>query len=272
MARTFAIIGDPIDHSLSPAMYNAAFLRARMDCTYMAYRIPAGELEYGLHSLRSVGVEGYNVTIPHKIPIMEYLDSVSEECSLVGAANLVTDREGVRRGFNVDMDGFLGPLKSRNISLSGRRVILLGAGGAARAAASGLAGQDVAHMHVCARNTHQAKNLASHCSKLGASVSSGPMPSYVEDCFDLVVNATPVGMNGGASVSDVSGISVDTIAYDMVYVPIRTTFLTQAEDAGAATIPGWEMLLEQAILSFAILHDRKAPADAMKRALMGGFA
>ena len=272
MTRTYAIIGDPVSHSLSPAMYNAAFRDAGMDCTYIAYRVPAGELAEGVESLRAAGIHGYNVTIPHKIGVMEYLDSVSKECSLVGAANLVRDRDGRRRGFNTDMDGVLGPLASRDVSISGLRVMMLGSGGAARAAASGLASRGVSRIHICGRTPGNARSLADHCSRLGVSASSGPMPPRVEGGFDLVVNATPVGMNGGASPSDMSRTSPDTITYDMVYTPVRTAFLEQAEKAGAATIPGWEMLLEQAVISFGILHGTEAPADAMRRALVGAFA
>ena len=271
MVRTFAVIGDPINHSLSPAMHNAAFLEAGMDCTYIAYHVPRGDLPAGLDSLRAAGIEGYNVTIPHKVDIMEHLDSVSEECSLIGAANLVHDRDGRRRGFNTDMEGFLKPLISRDVPLSGCRVLLLGAGGAARAGASGLAARGVSHIHVCNRDAGKARGLAEHCSRLGASSSSGPLPSYVEGGFDLVVNATSVGMNGGPSPVDMSRVPPEVVAYDMVYRPVRTSFLAQAEGAGAATIPGWEMLLHQAVLSFSILHGRDAPVPAMKRALLGVF-
>jgi shikimate dehydrogenase len=271
MVRTFAIIGDPINHSLSPAMHNAAFLDTGMDCTYIAYRVLRGDLPAGLDSLRAAKIEGFNVTMPHKVDIMEYLDSVSEECSLIGAANLVHDRGGRRRGFNVDMEGFLRPLLSRNVHLSGCRVLLLGAGGAARAGASGLAARGVSHIHVCNRDAEKARGLAAHCSDMGVSSSSGPLPSYVEGGFDLVVNATSVGMNGGPSPVDVSRMSPDAVVYDMVYRPVRTSFLAQAEGAGASTVPGWEMLLHQAALSFSILHDREAPIRAMKRALVGVF-
>ena len=272
MVRTFAVIGDPINHSLSPPMHNAAFHQTGMDCTYIAYRVPRGELAVGLDSLRAAGIEGFNVTIPHKVDIMTYLDSVSEECSLVGAANLVRDRDGRRRGFNTDMDGFLRPLLSRDIGLSGCRVLLLGAGGAARAAVFGLASKGISHIHVCNRDVQKARKLAAQCSEMGISSGSGPLPSYVEGGFDLVVNATSVGMNGGPSPADMSRIPPDTVAYDMVYKPMRTSFLVQAAGAGASIIPGWEMLLEQAVISFSILLGVDAPVSAMKRVLTGAFA
>ena len=272
MVRTFAVIGDPINHSLSPSIHNAAFHQTGMDCTYIAYRVPRGELAVGLDSLRAAGIEGFNVTIPHKVDIMQHLDSVSKECSLVGAANLVQDRDGRRRGFNTDMDGFLRPILSRNIPLSGCRVLLLGAGGAARAAASGLASKDISHIHVCNRDVQKARSLAAHCSEMGVSSSSGPLPSYVEGGFDLVVNATSVGMNGGPPPADMSRIPPDAVAYDMVYKPMQTSFLAQAAEAGAATILGWEMLLEQAVISFSILLGMDAPVSAMKRVLTGGFS
>lgn len=272
MVQTFAVIGDPIEHSPSPAMHNAAFRHLGMDCTYIAYRIPKDELHEGLESLRAAGVMGFNVTMPHKVEIMSYLDSVSEECSLVGAANLVHDKGGRRRGFNADMGGFLRPLLSRNVRLSGFRVLLVGAGGAARAGMLGLAAQGVSHIHICNRDTQRARDLAGQCSKMGISSSSGPLPSCVKDGFNLVVNATSVGMNSDSSPVDMNSVSPDTVVYDMVYTPIHTTFLKQAKKAGSdVIIPGWEMLLAQAVLSFDILHDREAPVQAMKQALVGTF-
>ena len=139
MTKTFAVIGDPIDHSLSPNMHNAAFKELDMDCTYLAYRVPKDELVEGIESLKKIQIAGFNVTIPHKVKIMKYLDKVDEDCSLIGAANTVSNNDGELKGYNTDMEGFLDPLKKRELQIKDSTVLLLGAGGAARAIVAGFA-------------------------------------------------------------------------------------------------------------------------------------
>ncbi|MDX1533736.1 MAG: shikimate dehydrogenase, partial [Nitrosopumilaceae archaeon] len=106
MVKTYAVIGDPIDHSLSPNIHNAAFKELELDCTYIAYRIPKGELEEGIDALKKINISGFNVTIPHKVEMMKYLDKVDEDCSIIGATNTVTFADGILKGYNTDMEGF----------------------------------------------------------------------------------------------------------------------------------------------------------------------
>lgn len=271
--KTFAVIGDPINHSLSPAVHNAAFKSLGMDCAYMAYRVPREELAEGVASLRESGVAGFNVTIPHKISITDHLDSVAESCSVVGAANTIHNESGSLRGHNTDMEGFMRPLRNSGARIRGGRALLLGAGGAARAAAAGLVREGIGSILVCNRDRERARGLAEYCGGLGATVDHGPLPSFVAGGFDMVVNATSAGMGGVPFPVDMSGVDPDTIIYDMVYRPIRTDFVAQAKAAGAKhVIYGWEMLLAQAALSFEIWHGVEAPVDVMRRTLLGGFA
>ena len=139
MVKTYAVIGDPIDHTLSPNIHNAAFRELGLDCTYIGYRIPKGELAAGIESLKKIKISGFNVTIPHKVEMIKFLDNVSEECSVIGATNTVSNVDGRLRGYNTDMDGFLDPLKRRNLSVKDSSVLLIGAGGAARAITAGIA-------------------------------------------------------------------------------------------------------------------------------------
>ena len=117
MLKTFAVIGDPIDHSLSPTIHNAAYKELEMECTYIAYRVAQGELVIGIESLKKIKIAGFNVTIPHKIEMMKYLDSLDDNCKKIGAVNTVLNDDGVLRGFNTDMDGFLEPIKRKEISI-----------------------------------------------------------------------------------------------------------------------------------------------------------
>ena len=139
MVKTYAVIGDPIDHSLSPTIHNAAFRELGLDCTYIAYKIPKGELAAGIESLKKIKISGFNVTIPHKVEMIKLLDTVNEDCSVIGATNTVSNDNGKLIGYNTDMDGFLDPLKKRSIDLKNANVLLIGAGGAARAITAGFA-------------------------------------------------------------------------------------------------------------------------------------
>ena len=116
MAKSFAVIGDPIDHSLSPNIHSAAFRELNLDSSYIGYRIPKGELEGGVEGLKKIKINGFNITIPHKIEMMKYLDKMDESCSIIGAVNTVVNNEGVLKGYNTDMEGFLEPLKKRNVT------------------------------------------------------------------------------------------------------------------------------------------------------------
>lgn len=270
-ARTFAIIGDPIDHSLSPAIHNASYRHLKMNCMYMAYRIPPDELDAGVESLKRAGIAGFNVTIPHKVAIMKYLDHVDETCGTIGAANTVRIKEGMTYGYDTDMDGFLKPLIDRSVRLKGARILLLGAGGAARAAILGFIKNGAGHITIYNRTVAKAESLSEFCHKYGVSSDSGPIPDIIPDEFDIIANSTSIGMGDGRQPASVQNISKDTVVYDMVYRPITTPLLEQASAVGAETIRGWEMLLGQAELAFKILTGVKAPGDVMKRSLLGGF-
>ena len=140
---TYAVIGDPIDHSLSPNIHSAAFRELNLDHSYIAYRIPKGELEEGIEALKRIKIAGFNVTIPHKVEMMKFLDKMDESCSLIGAVNTVSNENGILKGYNTDMDGFLDPIKKRQLPIKNCNVLLLGAGGAARAIVAGLAKEHV---------------------------------------------------------------------------------------------------------------------------------
>lgn len=274
MGKTFAVIGDPIDHSMSPAIHSAAFRQLGMDCSYIAYRIPKDGLEDGLAGLRKIGIAGFNVTVPHKIRIMRYLGRMDEACSIAGAANVVVNNEGILKGYNTDMDGFMEPLRRRGINFAEISVLLLGAGGAARAIAAALAREGTSKMTVANRTVNRGADLAGFASGLGAESDSASLTEAGEsaDSYDLIINATSAGLGGDSdSPMSMKNVRNGAIAYDIVYAPMHTDFLKRAAGAGASVIFGYEMLLEQAALAFEIWHGIKAPRKAMQKALLGGF-
>jgi len=272
MSKTFAVIGDPIDHSLSPNIHSAAFRELNLDCSYIAYRVPKGELQEGVESLKKIKIDGFNVTIPHKIEMMKYLDKLDESCSIIGAVNTVTNDNGILKGYNTDMDGFLEPFKKRTINIKKLKVLLLGSGGAARAIVAGFAKEHVQSITIANRTIENANNLVKFSKRIGLNANAIKI-NEVENTaknYDIIVNATSVGLKNEISPISLDGISSKTIVYDIVYMPINTDFLKKAKEKGAIIIYGYEMLLGQATRAFEIWHGVEAPYNAMKKALLGG--
>jgi shikimate dehydrogenase len=272
MSKTFAVIGDPIDHSLSPNIHSAAFRELNLESSYIAYRIPKGELKDGIESLKKIKIDGFNVTIPHKVEMMKYLDKMDESCSIIGAVNTVTNDEGILKGYNTDMDGFLDPFKKKEIKIQGSKILLLGAGGAARAITAGVAKEKAKHLTIANRTLEKANNLAQFANKIGLNadaITIEMIGNNLQD-YDIIVNATSVGLKNEPSPISLESIKPETIVYDIVYMPMNTDFLKKAKQKGAKIIYGYEMLLGQAVRAFEIWHGIEAPYNAMKKALLGG--
>ena len=273
MSKSFAVIGDPIDHSLSPNIHSAAFRELDLDCSYIAYRIPKGELEEGIEGLKKINIAGFNVTIPHKVEMMKYLQKIDESCSVIGAVNTVTNTDGVLKGYNTDMDGFLDPFKKKNLNIADTKVLLLGAGGAARAIVAGFAKEKAKSITIANRTLENAKNLSEFAEKISL-ISNAITLDDVKDSakdYDIIVNATSVGLKNEPSPISLDDINEKTIVYDIVYMPMNTDFLKKAKEKNAVIIFGYEMLLGQAVRAFEIWHEMEAPYNAMKKALLGGF-
>jgi shikimate dehydrogenase len=273
MTKTYAVIGDPIDHSFSPALHNAAFLFLGIDSTYIAYRIPKGELEFGIESLKKIGIAGFNVTIPHKVDMMKFLNEVDDECKLVGATNTVTNIDGNLKGYNTDVEGFLDPIKKRKMDSKDSDVLLIGAGGAARAIIVGFSKEKVRKITIANRTRERAEELIRFAHKLGVESDYSDLQSAgeISGKYRFVVNATSVGLKGTGCPISTKNITKDSIVYDIVYVPVETPLIEQSKNQGATIIYGWEMLLAQAMKSFEIWTNRPAPFEAMKLTLLGRF-
>ena len=272
--RTYCIIGDPIDHSLSPAIHNAAFSSLGLNCSYISFRVQEGQLKNSLDSLRAINIGGFNVTMPHKVRVLEYVDQYDKTVELVGAANTVKNEDGKFCAYNTDVLGFIKPLRQRGIDFNGFEVTILGAGGAARAVAVALAGErGIANINIVNRNTDRSKELANLLKKLGlkASIVSSDNIQNIASKSNLIINTTPLGMKDEQSLIKSSSIRKDAIVYDIVYKPINTNLLENARTAGAEVVYGYEMLLEQAVASFKIWFQRDPPIEPMKKVLFGKF-
>jgi shikimate dehydrogenase len=273
-AKTYCIIGDPIHHSLSPAMHNAAFAAKGLHCTYIAFRVPQNELKESIESLRSINIAGFNVTTPHKTNVMRYLDELEPMAKKASAVNTVNNIEGIFRGYNTDVYGFIEPLHKRHVDFRGIHVLLIGSGGAARAVVVALAEENsIAKLVIANRDVQRAKELAMLADRLGMKCEVVPFEKATafSPACDLIINATKLGMNNEPSVIDHLHIQKGSIVYDIVYRPMVTDLIENAKYAQASVVYGYEMLIEQGAKSFEIWTGLSAPRDAMKKNLLGIF-
>jgi shikimate dehydrogenase len=273
--RTYCIIGDPIHYSLSPGMQNAAFAALGLNCTYIAFRVPPSELKESIESLRSINIAGFNVTVPHKVEVMKHLDELDVTAKKAAAVNTVNNIEGIFRGYNTDIHGFIEPLRRRMIDFRGMNVLVLGAGGAARAVVAGLAeeSRSISKVVIANRDVERAKELAKIGSGLGLKCETISLDraQTVSPDSDLVVNATSLGMNNEPSVIDYDHIKKGSVVYDIVYRPVTTSLIENAKYAEANVVYGYEMLVEQGAKAFEIWTGIQAPRDVMKKNLLGMF-
>lgn len=273
--KTYCIIGDPIYHSLSPAMQNAAFAAKGLNCTYIAFRVPEAELKESMESLRSINIAGFNVTAPHKTQVMTYLDEMEGTAKKAAAVNTVNNIEGIFRGYNTDVYGFIEPLRKRQVDFRGMHVLLLGSGGAARAVIVALAEEEkrIAKIIIANRDIQRADKLANLGAGLGIKCEVLPLDRVQDSSStcDLIINATTLGMKNEPSVIDYQHIQKGSIVYDIVYRPLVTDLVENAKYAQASVVYGYEMLIEQGAKAFEIWTGLSAPRDAMKKNLLGIF-
>ena len=243
-----------------------------MDSSYIAYRVPAGELADGIESIKGVGIAGINVTVPHKVAIMGLLDSADEDCRRIGAANTVSfGKDGRTVGHNTDMGGFLDPIWKRHLTVVGSKALVVGAGGAARAIVAALAGEGAVEIAIANRTAKRAEDLAEFAGGLGAYASAVPLEeagAAARGC-KFIVNASTTGMGGEQSPVPEDSIPADSVVYDIVYRPMTTDLVAKARRRGAEVVYGYEMLVWQACRSFEIWHGTRAPYEAMRGAVLG---
>ena len=262
--RIYGVIGDPIAHSLSPLMHNAAFAARGLDAIYLPFRVR--DLRDFIEAVRGFGISGFSVTLPHKQRILEYLDGCDSLAAEIGAVNTVQTQGGNRLyGYNTDYAGVLHAIE-RRVPLVSSRVLLLGAGGSARAVAFALAKAGAAVV-VWARRQGQARALARAAG--GQAIARAALR---REKFDAIVNCTPVGMYpGGGSPLDAAELNA-RVVMDLIYRPRETELLKRAARRGIAVISGVEMFLAQGAAQWEIWTGRRAPHDVMRRAVLAALA
>ena len=267
-------MGWPVDHSVSPAMHNAAFEALGLDWRYSLLPTPPGEVRSNLTKLKALGFRGLNVTVPHKQAVMPHLDEITDAASAIGAVNTIVRQGHMLNGHKTDGDGFLATLLDAGFEPAGQRALLLGAGGGARAVVYTLARAGCA-VTIHNRTAEKARRLSLEVGELDllSPVSYAPGGMALTDldlsAFDLLINATAVGMWPQADASpwpDAVALPAHWTVYDLVYNPQETRLLSRARAVGATPIGGLGMLVQQGALAFELWTGQKPPIGIMHTA------
>ncbi len=272
--HVLGVIGDPILHSLSPAMQNAALQALDMDYIYVPFHVSPFHVEEAIAGVKALGIKGINVTIPHKVSVMDYLDQIDSVAELIGAVNTVNNEKGYLMGYNTDGYGFLRSLEEEaNRKPEGQNVVILGAGGSARAIGFQLALSKIRSLVIANRTESRAVALAAeiHAKTRCPTVGTGldRLDAYLSTT-DIIINTTSLGMY--PQVDTMPPVEIDllpscTLVCDIVYNPSETLFLRKAAASGRATLRGLGMLAHQGAAALEIWLQVKAPIDVMKDAL-----
>jgi len=266
------LIGDPVEHTMSPVMHNAAFEKLGLNYAYLPFRVKPEELPQAVSGLRALNAIGFNVTIPHKVAVIPLLDELDPLAEKIGAVNTVVNDNGLLKGYNTDASGFLQALLERGVEPASKNIVLLGAGGAARAITYILSERNTRLTILNRREELDwAEAIAANIKKdLGKYIEVFELlPDHLAAALepaDILVNATSVGMSPASGVSPVPAqlMKSGLVVVDIVYNPVRTKLLQDAAAAGAVIVEGLDMLVWQGALAFEKWTGQKPPFDLMK--------
>ncbi len=273
------LIGNPVEHSLSPAIHNAAFQQLGLDFVYLAFKVE--NVPGAMQGLRSLGnLRGFSVTIPHKVAVMPYLDEIEPTAKNIGAVNTIVIDRGKLTGYNTDATGAVMALKQAGVSPDGRQILLLGSGGAARAIAFALAAEPkVQGLCILGIDEAERSRLVQDLrDRTPLAVEEGPLdertlPRAIA-AASVLIHATPIGMHPKVAESCVPAnlLAPHLAVMDIVYNPRRTKLLQDAAANGCQTIEGLEMFLNQAVAQFELWTGRPAPVEVMRSVLESRFS
>jgi len=277
-SRVCAVIGDPVAHSLSPQIHNAAFDAAGIDMVYTAFHVCKGDLQRALNGVRSLGIRGLSVTIPHKVDIIPFLDEVDADALSTGSVNTVVNSSGILIGFSTDGPGAVRALEGASVDPAGKSVLMLGSGGAARAIAFSLRSlEPLPGLQILGIDEPETAALASDLNrgirKETAAVrwnrlDRGNLEAAMHES-EIVIHTSPVGMspNTGESLVPAEFFRPGQVVFDVVYTPRETRLLREAREAGAVAVSGLDMFINQAGIQFEIWTGSPAPVGVMTEAV-----
>jgi shikimate dehydrogenase len=274
--RLLGLLGDPVDHSISPAMHNLAFETLGLNYAYMAFISNGDNLKSTVDAMRALNVLGFNVTMPVKQKIIPYLDKLSIEAELIGSVNTVHNENGQLVGYNTDGLGYVADLQDKGVNIEGRSFLLLGAGGAATGISVELARAGAGKITILNRNIEKARRIVFTINKISKNCQASASKLHEESIHkelpkaDILINCTPVGMGdeiGNSIIKDLHLLPKGLIVSDLIYTPGKTALLELGEKAGCKTINGSGMILWQGALAFKIWTGEDMPLQTIKTSL-----
>ena len=290
--QVLGVIGDPIEHTFSPAMHNAGLDALNLNYIYLPFHVKEERLGECIQGAKAMGIKGLNVTIPHKSNVMKHLDDIDQVASMIGAVNTIqfnfnennessnqnNESMVTTKGFNTDGYGCVRAIKEKT-SINNKKVTITGAGGAARAVAFQIASSGIDELSILNRNASKAESLAndlrSNLGKVGIdiTVNSCEIENLKRelDSSDIFIDTTPIGMYPNVDDKPIASADMlheELVVNDIVYTPMETSLIKEALKANAEVVYGYKMLLYQAIRSFEIWLGRDAPVDVMEKALL----
>jgi shikimate dehydrogenase len=271
--RICGVIGDPIEHTLSPTMHNAAFKEIGLDLVFLALKVTPDQLENAVKGVRSFNMLGLNITMPHKDKIVNYIDELDPSANYLKSVNTILNSNGLLTGYNTDGIGAMQALLQNKIDPKGKKMLILGCGGTARAIAFAAA-KTVDQIVILNRTPRKSREFANKLSNTlktkikGDALTSKSIKRNMQDS-QIIINATSVGMDPQDKISLIPPnlIEPSQIILDVVYDPLDTKLIKDAKKVGAKTINGVEMLIHQGAASFEIWTNQPAPVEAMRKAI-----
>jgi shikimate dehydrogenase len=270
MKQVTGIIGYPLSHTLSPAMHNAVFKKYGMDWEYKVFETKPADVGAFIKRLKKENIRGINVTIPHKHAVMPFLDKIDKAAAVIGAVNTVVNRKGKLIGYNTDYLGFGETLKKNKINLRGKKVVMLGAGGAAHALAYTINLQKPAKFYIMNIDIPMTERLIKKLKLkkvMYSDISKTKEKDVIIASADFIINATSVGQHDSNVPYNMDKLKKGAAVYDIIYNPARTALLKLAKRKGARIFNGLDMLIYQGMHSFKLWTGKKSDYAAIKKAL-----
>lgn len=271
--RLIALLGKPVKHSKSPYMHNQSFEILDLDFAYMAFEIEDYEIEKTIEAMKILNAKGFNITMPYKEKVMKFLDQIDEQAKIIGSVNTVLNHNGKLIGYNTDGKGFIKSIEEKNIKFKGEKIVILGSGGAARAIAIQLAFEGAGEILIVNRRREKAEIIVNTINKSISKIKARSielnedfLKAELKDA-KILVNTTPVGMNDSIDKSlimDIESLHRDLFVADIIYNPLKTKLLSQAEKIGCKTMNGMNMLIYQGALAFKIWTGKDMPKSIIE--------
>lgn len=271
--RLIALLGKPVKHSKSPYMHNQSFKILDLDFAYMAFEIEDYEIEKTIEAMKILNAKGFNITMPYKEKVMKFLDQIDEQTKIIGSVNTVLNHNGKLIGYNTDGKGFIKSIEEKNIKFKGEKIVILGSGGAARAIAIQLAFEGAGEILIVNRRREKAEIIVNTINKSISKIKARSielnedfLKAELKDA-KILVNTTPVGMNDSIDKSlimDIESLHRDLFVADIIYNPLKTKLLSQAEKIGCKTMNGMNMLIYQGALAFKIWTGKDMPKSIIE--------